>query len=161
APRRGTGPFCPAAAAPHTARWPGAPARRPGPAPPQPLPDEAPRIQSEVGGVSRHAVRFPLTRVYEEVAGVLKITRLSHEGRGLTIKLEGEIRGPWLDTVREACATRGSGPRRLDLAAVTYVDAAGGQLLPDLGAGGGRIPACFSLLRPLLHPQPQAEGAPP
>src|SRR5262249_56679015 len=154
APRRGTGPFCPAAAAPHTARWPGAPARRPGPAPPQPLPDEAPRIQSEVGGVSRHAVRFPLTRIYEEVAGVVKITRLSHEGQGLTLKLEGEIRGPWLDTVREACATRGSGPRRLDLAAVTYVDAAGVQLLRDLVAEGVEIAACSSFVGALLHREP-------
>jgi hypothetical protein len=68
---------------------------------------------------------FSLTRVYEEVAGVLKITRLSHKGRGLTMKLEGEIVGAWVDAAREACATRGRRPRRLDLAAVTYVDAGG------------------------------------
>jgi len=85
---------------------------------------------------------------------VLKITRLSHEGQGLTLKLEGEIRGPWLDTVREACATRGSGPRRLDLAAVTYVDAAGVQLLRDLVAEGVEIAACSSFVGALLHREP-------
>jgi hypothetical protein len=65
------------------------------------------------------------------VAGVLKITRLSRKGRGLTIKLEGEILGPWVGSLRDTCATLGRWPRRLDLAGVTYVDAADLQLLRD------------------------------
>ena len=82
---------------------------------------------------------------------MLKITRLSHRGRGLTIKLEGEILGAWVDAVREACATRGRRPRRLDLAAVTYVDAAGVELLRDLMAEGVEISACSSFVGELLH----------
>ena len=85
---------------------------------------------------------------------MLKITRLSHKGRGLTIKLEGELLGAWVVAAREACATRGSGPRRLDLAAVTYVDAAGVQLLQDLVAQGVEIAACSGFVGALLHLEP-------
>jgi hypothetical protein len=84
---------------------------------------------------------------------VLKITRLSRKGRGLTIKLEGEILGPWGESVRAACAIRGRRPRprRLDLAAITYVDAAGVELLRDLMAEGVEIAACSSFVRELLQ----------
>jgi anti-anti-sigma regulatory factor len=82
---------------------------------------------------------------------VLKITRLRRKGRGLTIKLEGEILVPWVRAVREACTKRGRRPRRLDLAAVTYVDAAGVELLRDLIAEGVEIAACSSFVRELLH----------
>ena len=82
---------------------------------------------------------------------MLKITRLSRKGRGLTIKLEGEILGAWVGAARDACATRGRRPRRLDLAAVTYVDAAGVQLLRDLLAEGVEIAAWSSFVRELLQ----------
>ena len=82
---------------------------------------------------------------------MLKITRLRRKGRGLTIKLEGEILVPWVRAVREACTKRGRRPRRLDLAAVTYVDAAGVELLRDLIAEGVEIAACSSFVRELLH----------
>src|SRR5262249_49426459 len=71
----------------------------------------------------RHADRFCLPRRYEEAGSVLRITRISQKGRGLTIKLEGDLAGAWVGTVRDACAVRGRRPRRLDLAARTYVDA--------------------------------------
>jgi hypothetical protein len=84
---------------------------------------------------------------------VLRITRLSRKGRGLTIKLEGEIVGPWVDSVRDACTARGRRPRRprLDLAAVTYVDVAGVQLLRDLVAEGAEITACSGFVGELVH----------
>jgi hypothetical protein len=72
---------------------------------------------------------------------VLRITRLSQKGRGLTINLEGAIAGAWVGAARDASASRGRRPRRLDLAAVTYVDAAGIQRNRTLpfgdGPGGG------------------------
>ena len=83
---------------------------------------------------------------------MLRITRLSQIGRGLTIKLEGEIVGAWVGAARDACAIRGRRPRRLDLAAVTYVDAAGLQLLRDLMAEGVEIADCSSFVRELLNP---------
>jgi hypothetical protein len=84
---------------------------------------------------------------------VLRITRLSHEGGRFTIKLEGAILAPWVGTVREACTQRGRRYRRprLDLAAVTYADAAGVQLLRDLLREGIDIAACSSFLTELLH----------
>jgi anti-anti-sigma regulatory factor len=82
---------------------------------------------------------------------VLKITRLSHHGRGVTIKLEGELLGAWVAAARDACATRDRRPRRLDLAAVPYVDAAGVQLLRDLMAEGVEIAACSRFVGELLH----------
>ena len=86
---------------------------------------------------------------------MLKITRLRRKGRGLTIKLEGEIVGAWVGAARDACAIRGRRPRRLrlDLAAVTYVDAAGVQLLRDLAAEGAEMAACSSFVGELLHPE--------
>jgi anti-anti-sigma regulatory factor len=83
---------------------------------------------------------------------VLKITRLFPEGLRLILKVEGEIRGPWVVTVRDACADRGrrSGRLRLDLAAVTYVDAAGARLLRDLMREGVEITACSSFVGELL-----------
>jgi hypothetical protein len=48
------------------------------------------------------------------------MTRLAHKGRGLTLKLEGQILGPWVNALRATCAARGRRRRlRLDLAAVT------------------------------------------
>jgi anti-anti-sigma regulatory factor len=101
-------------------------------------------------------VRYPLTRGYEEAAGMLKITQLSHKGRGVTIKLEGEVLEPWVGSVRDACAVGGRRPRhlRLDLAAVTYVDAVGVQLLRDLVAEGAEIAACSSFVGELLRREP-------
>jgi hypothetical protein len=84
---------------------------------------------------------------------VLKITQFSHHGPDVTIKLEGELVGAWVDAVRDAWATRGPRPRRLDLANVTYVDAAGVQLLRELMAGSIEIAACSSFVRELLHRQ--------
>ena len=87
---------------------------------------------------------------------MLKITRLARKGRGLTIKFEGEIPGPWVDAVRDACAKQGRRSARpsLDLAAVTYVDAAGVQLLRDLVAQGAAIAACSSFVGELLRREP-------
>ena len=77
------------------------------------------------------------------------MTWLSNESFGLTIKLEGELLGAWVDAVRAACAHRE--PQCLDLAAVTYADTAGVQLLRELMADGVEIAACSSFVRALLH----------
>src|SRR5262245_27050816 len=121
--------------------------------PPQPLTYHALRTKCRPGIAHRHAIRFSLARRYEEAGGVLRITRLSQKGRWLTIKLEGEIVGAWVGAARDACATRGRRPRRLDLDAVTYVDAAGLQLLRDLMAEGFEIAARSSFVGELLHPE--------
>jgi anti-anti-sigma regulatory factor len=70
-----------------------------------------------------------------------------------TIKLEGELRGPWVEAVRDAYTKwpLGSKRLRLDLAAVTYADAAGTQLLRDLIAEGLEIASCSSFVGELLR----------
>jgi len=104
----------------------------------------------------RRSARGSLSQAlrYEEAASVLRITLLSQKGLGLTIKLEGVLLGPWVGSFRDACAARGCRtlPLRLDLAAVTYVDAAGVQLLRDLMTEGAEIAAYSSFVRELLHP---------
>src|SRR5262245_56201939 len=130
-----------------------APARPPARRPLQPLTRQLLRTKNSAAVVDRHAIRFPPHSRYEEATGVLKISRLFPRGRGLTIKLEGELLGPWVGSVRDACAVRGRRPRHLclDLAAVTYLDAAGAQLLRDLIAGGVEIAACSSFVGALLN----------
>jgi anti-anti-sigma regulatory factor len=85
---------------------------------------------------------------------VLKVTRLSRGVPALTIKLEGRLLGPWVPAVRDACRARGrrSGRLRLDLAAVTYADAAGARLLRDLMGAGVEIAACSGFVGELLRP---------
>jgi anti-anti-sigma regulatory factor len=84
---------------------------------------------------------------------VLKITRVSHKERSLTIKVEGEILEPWVSSFRDNCAPQGrrSEPLCLDLAAVTYADAAGVQFLRDLLREGVEIASCSSFLAELLR----------
>jgi len=83
---------------------------------------------------------------------VLRITRLSRKGPMATIKLEGELLEAWVGEVRKACAELmvGASRTRLDLAAVTYVDAAGVQLLRDQIRQGIEIVACSSFIAELL-----------
>jgi len=84
---------------------------------------------------------------------VFKVTRLSRSVQGLTIRLEGELREPWVPTVRDACTHRGrrSGRLLLDLAALTYADTAGVQLLRHLVAEGVEITACSGFVGELLR----------
>ena len=84
---------------------------------------------------------------------MLKLTRLSRTVRALTIKLEGELLEPWVPTVRDACKQRGprSGRLLLDLAAVSFADAAGVRLLRDLVGEGVEIIACSAFVGELLR----------
>jgi anti-anti-sigma regulatory factor len=86
---------------------------------------------------------------------VLKVTRVSRGVPALTVKLEGQLLGPWVPAVRDACRARGrrSGRLLLDLTAVTYADAAGAQLLRDLVGEGVEIAACSGFVGELLHPE--------
>jgi len=83
---------------------------------------------------------------------MLKLTWLTQAGQVPTLKLEGELLEPWVDAVRDACTIWGRSKRlRLDLAAVTYVDAPGAQLLRDLMREGVAIAACSSFIAELLN----------
>lgn len=76
---------------------------------------------------------------------MLRITRTAgHDA--ITLKLEGKLLTPWSDELRNACngTARTGKVIRLDLAAVTYVDAGGAALLAGLLKGGVELAACSS-----------------
>jgi ABC-type transporter Mla MlaB component len=83
---------------------------------------------------------------------MLRITRLSDVP--VTLKLEGKLMGPWVRELRAACADVPGRGVRLDLAAVSYADAAGVLLLRDLLGRGAMLAGCSGLVAELLH----AEG---
>ncbi len=82
---------------------------------------------------------------------MLKITKRI-DGRRPVIRLEGELREPWVSAVRLACTTRGSrSPRpHLDVSSVTFVDRAGADLLRTLRRGGIAIIAASGYVREVL-----------
>ena len=87
---------------------------------------------------------------------MLKITEIARNDSGRTFKLEGKLLGPWVDELRNVC---GQPIGRLeqvgiDLAAVTFVNAAGTELLRELIRQGIIITQCSAFIAELLH----AEG---
>jgi hypothetical protein len=84
---------------------------------------------------------------------MLRLTRIAGANPTPTIKLEGKLLGPWVDEVRKECAS-GTKPfdrTRLDLSALTFVDAAGAGLLRELIGQGIEIIACSSYVAELLR----------
>jgi ABC-type transporter Mla MlaB component len=84
---------------------------------------------------------------------MLMITRIESGDSTWTLKLEGKIQGPWVGELRNACdeAQTAPGCIRLDLAAVTFVDAAGVRLLDDLIRQGMTIAGCSGFVAELLN----------
>jgi anti-anti-sigma regulatory factor len=85
---------------------------------------------------------------------VLRITILNSSG-GLILKLEGSLKGPWVDELRKAWLTPANmaagEPVSVDLAGVTFADARGRDLLlrmrkESVALNGGSI-----FLRQLLE----------
>jgi anti-anti-sigma regulatory factor len=85
------------------------------------------------------------------VPTVLKITEMSRSAAVRTLKLEGKVLGPWLDELRRICNETTMPHVRLDLAAVTFVDAAAAKLLTELIGQGVAIIRCSSYVAELLH----------
>jgi hypothetical protein len=81
---------------------------------------------------------------------VLKITEIAQTDSGRTFKLEGKLLGPWVDELRNVC-TQPLEQVGLDLAAVTFVNAAGAELLHELIRQGIIITRCSAFVAELLH----------
>ena len=82
---------------------------------------------------------------------MLRITRLMGTHLTQTIRVEGKLLRPWVDEVRKACVS-GTDPARrtsLDLSALTFVDAAGEELLRELIGQGIEVVACSSYVAEL------------
>ena len=84
---------------------------------------------------------------------MLRITRLSRRGSVQTLKVEGALLEPWVSEMLHVCAQSNllPGHLRLDLSALTFVDAAGTQLLRALIHQGAEIAACSGFVKELLH----------
>jgi hypothetical protein len=88
---------------------------------------------------------------------MLRITRSDRICAVPSIKLEGKLLEPWVDEVRQLfVATDGVPFPRLDLAGVTFVDAAGAGLLHELLNHGVQIESCAPYVAELLHWGPKA-----
>ena len=88
---------------------------------------------------------------------MLRITRIEN-GAGATLRLEGSLLGPWVQELSDACSGKpGLVPANsLDLAGVTFVDAAGTRLLRDLITQGIEIAACSRFVAELLRLEMQS-----
>ena len=84
---------------------------------------------------------------------MLKITEMAQNDSGRTLKLEGKLLGPWVDELRNVCTQPLNRAEQvgLDLAAVTFVNAAGAKLLRELIRKGIIITQCSAFVAELLH----------
>jgi anti-anti-sigma regulatory factor len=67
---------------------------------------------------------------------MLKITRQTSESNRVALRLEGQVIGPWVEALRQACEEVRSGNGRkgmvLDLSGVSFIDARGVALFREL-----------------------------
>jgi hypothetical protein len=80
---------------------------------------------------------------------MLRITAADENSPNPLVKLEGKLVGPWVDEARRACG--GGAGLRLDLSALTFVDAAGARLLRELLQGGAAVGPCSGFVAALLE----------
>ncbi len=84
---------------------------------------------------------------------MLMITQSEGSDLTRTLKLEGNLLGPWIGELESACrSSQASMDRvRLDLFGVTFVDAEGARLLENLIRDGATVIACSGFVAELLH----------
>ena len=83
---------------------------------------------------------------------MLKVTQTNSHGGGATVKLEGKLLQPWVDEVRTLFPpAAGDSLPRLDLSALTFVDAVGTELLRQLLRQGVAIESCSPFVAALLQ----------
>jgi len=93
-----------------------------------------------------------LTALNPTGSAMLRITQIN-DVRGPQLKLEGKLLAPWIDELRSACdrLAQQTAQPRLDLAQVSYVDAAGAKLLANLRTKGFDLAACSPFLAAVLN----------
>lgn len=87
---------------------------------------------------------------------MLLITTI-HDSHGPILKLEGKLLAPWTQEVRIACASLATQTKqpRLDLQDVSYLDAAGVELLKHLQSQGFELAKCSLFVNAVLRPEHQ------
>jgi ABC-type transporter Mla MlaB component len=93
-----------------------------------------------------------LTGLNPKGSAMLRITQVN-DVRGPQLKLEGKLLTPWVDELRSACEqlAQQTAQPRLDLAQLSYVDAAGAKLLADLRTNGFDLAACCPFVAAVMN----------
>src|SRR5262249_1643909 len=83
---------------------------------------------------------------------MLMITCTETSDTGRKLKLEGKLREPWLDELREVCDALGTPPSRLhlDLSSLTSIDALTARWLGALLRRGAPATACSRFVAEML-----------
>lgn len=87
---------------------------------------------------------------------MFKLTQADDNGKAhMTLRLEGQLAGPWVYEVRKACGKIiGEGRKlELDLTDVSFVDAAGVALLAHFRSRGVALADCSPFLKEQLKTQ--------
>jgi len=90
---------------------------------------------------------------------MLKVTALSESGI-LILKVEGKLAGPWvkeLEALWRSSSGTGMRPMKVDLSAVSFIDAEGKGLLTRMYRGGAELLASDSLTRSIVEGIIEAE----
>lgn len=83
---------------------------------------------------------------------MLRITRSDQNETSPCVKLEGKLLEPWVDEVRSLFTAPVSTPLpRLELAGLTFVDAAGADLLRQLLWRGVQVESCSAYVAEVMH----------
>ena len=82
---------------------------------------------------------------------MLRITRVVHNAT-TALRLEGKLLEPWVESLRAECAAvvQAGGRPVIDLADVTFVDAAGAAAVRELMSAGFEIAGCRGFVGELL-----------
>jgi hypothetical protein len=88
-----------------------------------------------------------------EVAGMIRLTRVLHEGHGVTVLVEGRIAAEWAELLERECAQLAAEGRRvcLDLSGVIDIDSRSVRRLRALDPAAVTIARCTPLIEDLLH----------
>jgi hypothetical protein len=82
---------------------------------------------------------------------MLRLTWLPDDPRP-TLRFEGKLFGPWVGEARAECERlEAPSPLRLDLSAVTYVDAEGAGLLRERMRRGDLLVGCSAFVAEMLQ----------
>ncbi len=83
---------------------------------------------------------------------MLRVSLVAEDGSSVTLKLEGRIAGAWVPVLEAECRRPLTARHRirLDCSDVSYVDAAGAQMLRRIRSGDVEILHCPPLIQQLL-----------
>ena len=93
---------------------------------------------------------------------MLKIITSIDPAAGMTAKLEGQVKGPWVDEVRRYCELNSDkGLLTLDLREISFIDRDGMILLKDLISRGVRLINSTAFIAELLKTESDLPGHQP